>query len=713
MKAPSLHELTARVVAWHNRHPLARRIDATQVHSIGAVRLPFASATAWGSAGAAAADGSATNPPAAAAAAPAAAPAAATPQGPSLADALAQRSARQQAAGANSPEPAGLHDADMALLDSSSTAGAGAADIDLDLGDAATPSAAAETADTADTASAQPGEPDGDQHSDPDGGPDGALASDAAAQASDVDDGDDGEAALVIPLLDGDDSTALTPNTDTDPVQPPQAPDAADTPGQRATPLSADPTLDPSADPLQAPDDSVYPPPHGVVPASSLARAVERRAAARQAQGLHGSDDGAAFADVSDLAGPDTAAPAASGWRRLLAALRSAWTGRQAGMPPLRAAFSREFIWPLWPGQVARWAQRHGAPQALAPADWPRRSIAADRNRLARLRQKGLAHDVPLHVLTAAIGVGDRRLRVLVGADGSILGPRAFHPSRVGAVCTVLAIGLVGLGWGLRPLTGLQHSDDAAALAALAASAASAPLAPLAPLAAASAADAGASAAQLAHAASAGASAAESAASQAEDYAQALAQADAQSAAADAAAAAAGPAASAATDRAAEASTLAALAKPAARVATAAASGPAPDIPAATGAEAASQPPASIRPVLSDEARQAARLESARLRGQPIAAAAPPAADAAALLQGPVYAVVSLASPQRETAASNLLKMKSAASRLDGTAPDHGELLQSQGQWRAAWWPFTSLVDAERARVLLAGRGVKAEVVEF
>ena len=78
-----------------------------------------------------------------------------------------------------------------------------------------------------------------------------------------------------------------------------------------------------------------------------------------------------------------------------------------------------------------------------------------------------------------------------------------------------------------------------------------------------------------------------------------------------------------------------------------------------------------------------------------------------------MYAVVSLASRQRATAAVHLAQMKSAASRLDGPVPAHGELLESQGQWRAAWWPFTSLVDAERARVLLAGKGVKAEVVEF
>ena len=58
------------------------------------------------------------------------------------------------------------------------------------------------------------------------------------------------------------------------------------------------------------------------------------------------------------------------------------------GLPPLRAAFSREFIWPLRTAQVARWAQRHGLPHSLAPADWPRRNIDADRARLAHLRQK-------------------------------------------------------------------------------------------------------------------------------------------------------------------------------------------------------------------------------------------------------------------------------------------------------------------------------------
>ena len=36
-----LHAVVARVVAWHNRHPLARRITAAQVNSVGYVALPY------------------------------------------------------------------------------------------------------------------------------------------------------------------------------------------------------------------------------------------------------------------------------------------------------------------------------------------------------------------------------------------------------------------------------------------------------------------------------------------------------------------------------------------------------------------------------------------------------------------------------------------------------------------------------------------------
>jgi hypothetical protein len=42
-----LQAVAARVAAWHNRHPLARRITAAQVHSIGYVALPFSAGAPW------------------------------------------------------------------------------------------------------------------------------------------------------------------------------------------------------------------------------------------------------------------------------------------------------------------------------------------------------------------------------------------------------------------------------------------------------------------------------------------------------------------------------------------------------------------------------------------------------------------------------------------------------------------------------------------
>lgn len=50
-----LDAAAARVVAWHNRHPLARRIDAAHVHSVGYVALPFERTQAQGRAASAAA----------------------------------------------------------------------------------------------------------------------------------------------------------------------------------------------------------------------------------------------------------------------------------------------------------------------------------------------------------------------------------------------------------------------------------------------------------------------------------------------------------------------------------------------------------------------------------------------------------------------------------------------------------------------------------
>lgn len=48
MDTVRIDPVVQRVVAWHNRHPLAERIDAAQVHSVGVVELPYALiAPAW------------------------------------------------------------------------------------------------------------------------------------------------------------------------------------------------------------------------------------------------------------------------------------------------------------------------------------------------------------------------------------------------------------------------------------------------------------------------------------------------------------------------------------------------------------------------------------------------------------------------------------------------------------------------------------------
>src|ERR1700750_3273154 len=41
-----MERLAEQIVDWHNRHPLARRISAGDVHTIGVVALPFVRASA-------------------------------------------------------------------------------------------------------------------------------------------------------------------------------------------------------------------------------------------------------------------------------------------------------------------------------------------------------------------------------------------------------------------------------------------------------------------------------------------------------------------------------------------------------------------------------------------------------------------------------------------------------------------------------------------
>jgi len=562
MQAPRLNEVLARVVAWHNRHPLARRISASQVHSIGEVLLPFASA----------------QPPAPAAPPP--------PHLPTIDELLA--------AEALSPE---------------------VAHFDALVRRAAHPEPTA--ADTPPPEAAPP-----------------PQAPSAPHDATGPDDGD--ETALDMPLL-----------------LPPGAADAG----------AADPAQDAMSGGVDLALADAQP-----APAAPHRAAAPADAALGASAGPTTADTGGPEPVARPIGTPATAGdPARRSWLQRLLARLGAGRSRH---PRLQPAFSMDFIWPLSPARVGRWARRHGQPQSLAPADWPRRVVDTDKARLAGLRQRGLAHSVSLHVLTAAIGVGDRRIRVLLDTDGAVLGPRAYSRARVATAAGLLVAAVLGAGWAR------WHPAPAA----------------------------GAEVPAPAPAASAPASAPQATASAAVDAAALAASAPAP-AASVAGHGVQAPGADAVGPS--EAPAIPHLAVAASATPPGAASSASATDPAHPAESVASAPQHDIRPVLSAEARQAARAQAAALRGEakpePAAAAAP----------APVYAVVSLPQARRDAAARALLLMQAAGRRLPPPAPEHGELMASQGSWRAAWWPFATLADAERARVLLAGRGVKAEVVEF
>lgn len=681
MQVLRLNEVLSRVVAWHNRHPLARRVQASQVHSIGEVMLPFASARPWTETAAAVPN-------------PTAAPATPAPRsGSSLADVVSARAAARPPARAApampgaeaqaaSPEAADGTDqaADFDPF-APSAPSASTADGGEDGAEAVTPTAASAT------------EPPGEQASDEVADPAAAPEADADAEAEPTTD------LANAPARDETGTAALAPADDS--VDPAARPDdvsafSADTADEPAF------APEPAHAPAALPDIDLLPPPEPVV-------------------------------DPSAEATPPPASPiAASSWQpeAPVGWFRQLWarvTGRRPGWPRLEAAFSRDFIWPLTPRQVARWAQRHGQPMTLAPADWPRRQVAPDPAQLGRLRQAGLSHTVHLHVLTAAVGVGDRRIRVLMDADGHIIGPRAYSKPRVASAASLLLAGLLGAGWqwgGLRP----AHPAETLALAAQVATAASA-----------ASAASPASAASMPHtaaiASAASAASAVLAAAPAATVARALAEAgqDPAHPAASAplpAAAVSTPLAERVAARATEPHPASATAQHPAGAAPTAAGPEAPpksvapiDPPAeAVGAKAAgtatepapamdkATPVGRIRPALSDDDKRLARQQAALMRGAPANGTAPTAAGTA---PAPVYAVVTRPTRDRQAAANGLTLMRSAAARMPPPAPDHGELMQSQGEWRAAWWPFASQADAERARVMLVSRGLKAEVVEF
>lgn len=722
-----LDELQARVVAWHNRHPLARRIRASQVHSIGEVALPFASAqpasgggeppVAPPTAGDAAAEVAPTAADDAAAALPAAthadppqpppepqdphgghrgaAPGATLATDPAdeklqaldpiahAADGLdGDRDQGQGAAGADEQDRDGGHDIEFGddevddddelqidFPDHPPGPPAAPALNDPALPPEPTSGRKAPHAEGAPAGAAQGHAVDGVDapplHRAPDGAGDSPFA--------DLDEADRAEAALQTSLQEASAQDAT----------------AQDTPWRPDIPQVEAPQPSESLPAIAETASAAQPP--GLSDADTAAPLADRLQAARQR-----ASEQAIFvppAAAVPPAGPTRSESPGRWWQPLLAWAEARRRALPSKQPSLRPAFDPDFLWPLSARRVARWASRHGAPQSLSPVDWPVRRVEADPQQMQAHQQRGRPHAVTLHLLTAGIGVGDRRIRLLLDGHGAVLGPRAYDLRRVAAAVLAL-VGLLTLaGAALRPPAAPAAADAATV---------SAQASPADPAASAAAQEVVASqtddAALVASAdATDSAVAAEIQATESNDSPGPTVVA------APAPAGAAAPPAAPATDRASAT----------------------PDEPAAPLGRAVRAPArptgppqgalGRIRPELSAAERLAARERSQALRagatGAQSTAAAASAADDAA--PPPVYAVVTLPDARRAPAEAGLAQMRAAGGRLPPPVPARSELMLSGGQWRAAWWPFGTLADAERARVMLIGRGLRTEVVVF
>lgn len=121
-------------------------------------------------------------------------------------------------------------------------------------------------------------------------------------------------------------------------------------------------------------------------------------------------------------------------------ALPFAPTGRKGALLP---ALGEAFLprWLQW--RAARFAARQADAERPGPADWPQRDINPDTKRLGPEGSTQWRY-----LATAAIEVGDRRLRVLMApsADGAVLGQHLWHGPKLagGAGALALAVALLG-----------------------------------------------------------------------------------------------------------------------------------------------------------------------------------------------------------------------------------------------------------------------------
>ena len=199
----------------------------------------------------------------------------------------------------------------------------------------------------------------------------------------------------------------------------------------------------------------------------------------------------------SAQASPPVTAPAPVAATSRLAAWASwcklsRWRGRtDPGTAPTPTsspapAFSHDFLAPIRPQQVARFALRHGLTEWPADALLPLREVVADGVPTAPQRT------VYLH--TAAIEAHGQRVRVLAGRGPrpAIIGPRLWSRPRSAVAAALFGSGLTALLIGSWPIAARQLALAPAATSAAPAAPAAAPVAVPSPVAASASASASA-----------------------------------------------------------------------------------------------------------------------------------------------------------------------------------------------------------------------------
>jgi hypothetical protein len=322
---------------------------------------------------------------------------------------------------------------------------------------------------------------------------------------------------------------------------------------------------------------------------------------------------------------------------------------RPAAPARVRPAFDEDFMRPHAPKAVRRWAAQQAVAQTTPRGDVQVRKVLAEPGLAA-------ADLLPRWVLTAQVEVGRTKTRVLVGpgASPAVLGRRLISPARTLALFALAGV-LAGVAGWVMDQDRDQDRDQARHPARQAA--------PVAP-----------------------------------------------------ASAAASSAASATT----VVATTVAASTASSPVAAAAASAPAPvslERPVDVEPRLGQVDLPSLGPRIDDRRRRAREASASAVDADPTrprltTATAATAAAAAVPHTGPSFAVTTRLLRTRSESDQVAAAMRELLSKQAGV-PVRVEVLASGDDWRVVGWPYTDRALADKARALLASRGMKVDVVDF